>query len=77
MSSKKKPVEQTEPPAEPVAGYAADDAEGGGSLEMTLAPPLAARKPALEDRVAALELAVIKLDDTVTKHNRYHFGGST
>jgi len=33
--------------------------------------------PSIEDRVAALEKAMLKVDDFCTKHNRYHFGGST
>jgi hypothetical protein len=74
MSTIKKKPQKQEPPEEQVIESA--EAIPGvvpGSVEIDR--PMAAPEPSIEDRVAALERAMIKVDEFCTKHGRYHFGG--
>jgi hypothetical protein len=74
MVSKRPAAKKQEPPEEQVIESA--EAIPGvvpGSVEIDR--PMAAPEPSIEDRVAALERAMIKVDEFCTKHGRYHFGG--
>lgn len=39
--------------------------------------PMAVPEPSTEDRLEALELRMKEMEKVVTKHNMYHFGGTT
>jgi hypothetical protein len=39
--------------------------------------PMAVHPPTAEERIEALEIRLKLMEEFATKHNRYHFGGTT
>jgi hypothetical protein len=74
MSSKKPAAKKAQEPTEEQVIEVVEAIPGVISGSVEVGRPMAAPEPSIEDRVAALEKAMIKADEFCTKHNRYHFG---